>query len=388
MPFKITPVIQDDIPVLTTIQWAALHDNALIKSIYPRGPTSALVEFTNSSYRSALGFPTVHLIKATDEASGQVVAFAKWIIFRQDEHTDKESPHVDGTANDLPGGHGWRRQQTVKAPPDCYSRVLRDWNRVITKTRKGLMANRRHSCQETPIHSLSCYFASYAKDLWVLDILHTHPLHQRKGAGAQLVRWGTDMADNEGFPCYVEASRSALKIFGDRNFEDVTALSINLGKYRDGYGPYSHTIMIRPPYGLSIPDCPPPIPPKSTERQWIPPLEAQISMPEWVERISEAGEDDVQQTSPVLEYTAEARMLDMRASSSPRPSLLDVRDSAGGKSPKLGSDLRSSASTKSLIPSLLEVRPTAIGEWQRPRSAPDGRVSVSTSTAAVDEAQT
>lgn len=92
----------------------------------------------------------------------------------------------------------------------------------------------------------------------VLDILHTHPSHQGQGAGAQLVKWGTDLADKERLQCYLESSPAAYPLFKKCDFEDVTEMEIELNRYRkQSYGQYKykHMVMIRPP---NVPPRPPP----------------------------------------------------------------------------------------------------------------------------------
>jgi GNAT superfamily N-acetyltransferase len=41
----------------------------------------------------------------------------------------------------------------------------------------------------------------------VIEMLSTHPEHQRRGAGAILMKWGTDIADSLGLRAFVQASR-------------------------------------------------------------------------------------------------------------------------------------------------------------------------------------
>ena len=369
MVFKIEPVKSGDIPSITIIQWAALQSNPLIQTLYPRGPTPSLTDFTVTSYQNAQRFPSVRLMKAVDPDTGNAVAFAKWIVFRKDEQESERAVEEDLTGETAPAppppppkvNGGWHKAKRRSEPPDCYVRALEDWNGIITRTRKGMMGNRRHSCASEPTHSLSCYFACYAKHLMVLDILHTHPAHQGKGAGVELVKWGTDLADEEGLQCYVEASPQAVSTLRFCGFDDVTEMNINLGMYRAGLSEYKHTIMIRPPYGQrDVQQQPPPIPRKSQER---PNLIDQD--PAWVDIISEYTEEDDNDTSseisehnlepPSASYTAEARMLDMRSSAStgsPRlEAVRDMRSPASMKNVRTSSslkDVRSSGSNRSV----------------------------------------
>ncbi|RDW56654.1 hypothetical protein BP6252_14067 [Coleophoma cylindrospora] len=52
----------------------------------------------------------------------------------------------------------------------------------------------------------------------VLDILSTHPEHQRRGAGSLLVKWGTDIADAMGVPAYIEGSIYARRLYEQNGF--------------------------------------------------------------------------------------------------------------------------------------------------------------------------
>ena len=357
MVFEISPVRSADIPTITAIQWAALQSNPLIQTLYPRGATPALAQFTTKSYQKASGFPSVRLIKATDPDSGQIAAFAKWIVFRKDEQPREESQGEElnekTNEEDVNTGGGWRKEKKVSEPPDCFTRALIDWNDVITRTRRGIMGNRRHSCFSEPTHSLSCYFACYSKNLMVLDIVHTHPAHQGKGAGVQLVRWGTEVADSEGLQCYLESSPTALSLFQFCGFQDITEMGLNLGIYRAGKSEYKHTIMLRPPYGISSVLDAPQTPQKGYERP-LPLINIMDHDPSWVDTISEEDEEDEDEGDLEPPTMAEARMLDLRSSSStgsPKlSSVQDMRTSSSMRNIRASSSLgavRTSASTRS-----------------------------------------
>ena len=104
----------------------------------------------------------------------------------------------------------------------------------------------------------------------VLDIIHTHPSHQGRGAGAQLVKWGTDLADKERCQCYLESSPAGYPLFQKCDFEDVTEMEIELNQYKkNGYGQYryKHIVMIRPPNVVVVP---PKVPPKDSEHHHYP----------------------------------------------------------------------------------------------------------------------
>ena len=78
----------------------------------------------------------------------------------------------------------------------------------------------------------------------VLGILDTHPDHQRRGAGARLVQWGTDVADEAHIPCYLSASPNGYPLYKKKGFEDVDLMEIDLSKW--GHGIYRQVFMLRP----------------------------------------------------------------------------------------------------------------------------------------------
>ena len=165
MTFVIAPALRNDIPYLSTIQWAALLSNPLIQTLYPQGPTPALTAFTRESYNRAIRYPSVRLIKATDTERGEIVAFAKWIVYPEEDIHE-----WDGTGLDAGRTHrsdSWANVEELQRPQEANERALRAWNEIINRTRRGILRNRRHACQQvTGEHSLECYFACFAPRLW------------------------------------------------------------------------------------------------------------------------------------------------------------------------------------------------------------------------------
>jgi len=141
----------------------------------------------------------------------------------------------------------------------------------------------------------------------------------------QLVKWGTDMADREGLQCYVETSPVGYHLCTKNGFIGVAEMKIELGKYKLGYPDYKHVVMVRPSYGDSEP-------PEPRPKQTL----------EFNEKVENPFEDE-ETAPPVVDeneipYTAEAKMLDLRHSSSLSATLRDTRSltpSSSQKSPRL-----------------------------------------------------
>ena len=166
--YTISVAVPHDIPHITTIQWAALTSNPLIKTLYPHGPTPALVAFTRNSYTKTLQFPSVRIIKATDTERGEIVAFAKWIKYPEEVPEPSEGGRGRIQSVGQAGAGGWSKGNIPSQKPDeANKRALGDWNGVITRMRRGIMKSRRHICRARPEPcSLECYFGSLAPALW------------------------------------------------------------------------------------------------------------------------------------------------------------------------------------------------------------------------------
>ena len=61
-----------------------------------------------------------------------------------------------------------------------------------------------------------------------LALLATSPRHQRLGAGTALIRWGTERADREGLPCWLEASPVGYATYVRCGFTDVAVLDLDI----------------------------------------------------------------------------------------------------------------------------------------------------------------
>ena len=171
MPYAVTPIQPSDIPRIADIQWIALSSNPLIQVLYPRGATPELTAFTIASYQRSLTFPSVTIIKATDESTGEVAGFAKWILYRQDEEQElyhNRGESQGGSKGSSRRSSGWQKEKHLmpSVPPDCHGMLLERWGDVINKTRKRITGPRGHACRTGAPCSLECYFSNLAENLW------------------------------------------------------------------------------------------------------------------------------------------------------------------------------------------------------------------------------
>ncbi|PMD62255.1 uncharacterized protein K444DRAFT_524117 [Hyaloscypha bicolor E] len=129
-----------------------------------------------------LGDPTATYMKVIDSKTGKIISAAKWHIRKEPptEVQKSQKLHFDWLPNE----------------------DLNDWGEEV-------------------YHSLSQGQLARSKDgCCIIDMLSTHPEHQRRGAGSMLVKWGTDIADNLGLKAFVQASRLGKHLYESHGFVD------------------------------------------------------------------------------------------------------------------------------------------------------------------------
>lgn len=82
--------------------------------------------------------------------------------------------------------------------------------------------------------------------LVVLHILVTDPEHHRRGAGAMLIRWGTEQADDAQLPAFLEATMVGVPLYTREGFQARHEEVFDLKKY-GLEGTDVSTVMIREP---------------------------------------------------------------------------------------------------------------------------------------------
>jgi GNAT superfamily N-acetyltransferase len=80
----------------------------------------------------------------------------------------------------------------------------------------------------------------------VLSVLVTHPEKQGLGVGSTMVKWGCDLADEEGLPSYLEATPAGYPVYQKLGFEEVDAIIFKFKPFTGKEGSVKITNMIRP----------------------------------------------------------------------------------------------------------------------------------------------
>ena len=204
--------------------------------------------------------PSAHVLKIIDTdlpPADQIVSYGQWRIWR----TEREEAD-------------WKKEEKREWGEGVNARAGDVFVGRILEARRRLMRGRAHCCETNPPsppppppgvgRAFESWFRVFGL-VWecllrvegmltmmltgwvdlVLNILDTHPDHQRRGAGRMIVEWGTKIADEEGLPCYLEGSEAGYRLYRQNGFEDVETLEWELEEWGEE-GVCRFVCMIRP----------------------------------------------------------------------------------------------------------------------------------------------
>ncbi|KAI4248615.1 MAG: hypothetical protein L6R42_009231 [Xanthoria sp. 1 TBL-2021] len=175
MPIVISPITSPtDIPtIVSIISTTFAHTAPLVDAIYPHhdtphGSAAAIASLTHEFNTNS----SARFLKAVDTETGEVVGQANWLVVngREGEREEKEGERGLGEGP-------WDSPEEREFAELLYGSLLAQRNEFM-----GRMGGRG----------------------LVLTFLSVLPAHQRRGAGSQLIKWGTDLADSMGLdvsPC-------------------------------------------------------------------------------------------------------------------------------------------------------------------------------------------
>ncbi|KAF4313175.1 hypothetical protein GTA08_BOTSDO01229 [Botryosphaeria dothidea] len=215
MPFKVQPTKVTDVPVLADIYFAAFGQNLFGSTCFPDTPTVRqwwcdMISGELQHQKGAAFYNLVEYAAGTDtptfadqQKPGNIVAFAKWL--RPMEGVDP--------------------QDAVEFPTDVPPEVDGDlFNRYF-----GELSRQHKKCMGMRAH-------------WYLELLATHPSHQRRGAASKLINHVlADNPENARYDAYLEASPEGLSTYRRLGFEKRDEFTVEI-KGQD----YETLMMVRP----------------------------------------------------------------------------------------------------------------------------------------------
>lgn len=177
MPYNVLPAEDEDMTTLFTIGSRAFADNEPFwDATYPNHKTpEGRAKGGQRFLEAKQGDPHVRYCKAVDESNGEIVGFARWLLYK--DYIPKPAPY----------GDHWEDPEEAEYVGHLLDEFLAVRGAFIEKTGGNVVC---------------------------LDICAIDPDHQRKGIGGKLVAWGTQKADEMGIDAVVESS-----VFGKGLYE-------------------------------------------------------------------------------------------------------------------------------------------------------------------------
>ena len=223
MPFEIQPVGPNDLEPWARLFYRAFR-NTTVSCLWRREPSDASYsKFANARGAALLeNDPTVYMLKVIDT----------------------DLPDDDAECKRVNGGVG------SKMVAVGYWKVY-DTERTLEEVQETLQLPATYPEDNRPART------ALMSNIWIarlkyqlhphitLETLVTHPLHQRRGAGALIVDWGCRKADELGLLGYLEGSSGGKGLYKKYGFEEKEELVTDLTMH--GGDVDRHVAMLRQP---------------------------------------------------------------------------------------------------------------------------------------------
>ncbi|ATY63811.1 Acyl-N-acyltransferase [Cordyceps militaris] len=187
-------------------------------------------KYTLESMPSHLTSRTCHVLKAVDEATGDLMGVCNWAIkgfvpkrmpFFEDrlaEAAEAKQPQDEPKTDKEPEPKEELKQEEVAQPAEEADEATDPIKRLVALTDADMQA----WMTEVMPAGTRCLF---------IVGLTVAPAYQGRGVGAALLRWGTDICDDNGAFAWVHASDSAWGMYQKSGFEVIRSLDVDLDAY-------------------------------------------------------------------------------------------------------------------------------------------------------------
>jgi len=185
MPLKLLPLQPSDVEAWAKLDYFSFKET-VGRIFWTRDPSPETFALMAQDRLKDLRVPDTvhHKVVDADIDRETPIAFASWHIFR-----NQRSQEELDTSCVIPDMYPERNRAAVV---DFFSRLF--------EVKKEVMGVRPHI---------------------YLEMLATHPDHQRRGAGSMLVQWAADEADRLGLEVFIEASPPGRILYSKFGFEAV-----------------------------------------------------------------------------------------------------------------------------------------------------------------------
>ncbi|CAD0107469.1 unnamed protein product [Aureobasidium uvarum] len=217
---------------MVSARWAEPHWKALFESTTT--PTQIVYDLSQRLPWNLINNRTTkrHQV-AIDNATGQVVAYIRWIL---PTHLASTDPVV------------WPEAQVAEATPEDRA-VYEQMFKAVSDD--GKVQGMRMDLLEylnTPLEEMDAKINEGGPFLCKLslDYLTTATEYQRRGIGAMLLKAGLEVADAHGLRSYVTSSAAGAKLYQNHGYKTVETVTMDYSQF-GGTEPVSDYFMIREP---------------------------------------------------------------------------------------------------------------------------------------------
>ena len=207
----------DDLIALARIHVAAFTDDPAVQIMLP--DPAKHEEVVIEMLKQQISEPSWLVVKAVDPGTDSVKGWASWLKSGYDDTKEAIAQAPSDDSDDILESHHFKDLGAyVAAQQGCFLGQLMSGKRCLK-----------------------------------LDSLFTDPHFQRQGVGTTLLHWGTDLATEDGVPCYLASTPSAHSVYCANGFKTRKLIDIDLKNWGPGgedtyrgWGNYRLWIMEKP----------------------------------------------------------------------------------------------------------------------------------------------
>lgn len=158
--------------------------------------------------------PHVHHLKVIDtEDEHEIIAYAKWEVYE----------------------NGRPDLAELRQPMKESARAVDEFGRLREAAHEYFctrnMEKGKHPHLRESLPSLTQDPRGLLFEISVLALLVTARKHRQRGAGSTLVRWGIELSERTGLPCYLQASEQGRRLYQHHGFEEIDTVDFNFFEY-------------------------------------------------------------------------------------------------------------------------------------------------------------
>jgi GNAT superfamily N-acetyltransferase len=264
MSFSISRATKDDIPILAQISALGFENDANTQVKQAGRKPGWLLDSMMQGCQESLEAmePQVPrrarttFLKAVDNETGQIVGHITWAEPGFNADTPATSQRATSPQEAQEGGHHAGRSSR----PAVEEKQAGESEAATAEARKNIPGAERISDLErltdADMQAWMQHIMPEGNQCMIICGITVHPDYQRRGIGRELVRWGTERADERGVICWVHLSEAGWKMFEKLGWEVARSLTVNLDEYAvappkgdgdSGWGTYTFRYAVRQP---------------------------------------------------------------------------------------------------------------------------------------------